>query len=44
MYRIDVNAIVILEIFSKKTKTTPERIIETCKQRIKIYDKTEKPI
>lgn len=44
IYRIDVNAIVILEVFSKKNKTTPERTIAVSKQRIKIYDKTEKPI
>lgn len=38
IYRIDPDAIVILEVFSKKTPGTPESIIETCRQRIRSYD------
>lgn len=38
MYRIDVDAIVIIEIFSKKTGKTPQSIIELCKKRLKDYD------
>ena len=38
MYRIDVDAIVILEVFSKKSNTTPKYIIEICRRRLKIYD------
>jgi len=37
-YRIDSDAIVILEVFEKKTKKTPDRVIETCKKRLKQYD------
>ena len=37
-YRLDDDAIVILEVFDKKTNTTPKHIIETCKERIKRYD------
>lgn len=38
VYRIDDDAIIILEVFEKKTQQTPQRIIETCKKRIKDYD------
>lgn len=38
IYRIDPDAIVILEVFSKRTPRTPESIIETCRQRIRSYD------
>ena len=39
VYRIDSDAIIILEIFQKQTQQTPKQIIETCKHRIQIYDK-----
>jgi len=39
IYRLDSDAIVILEVFSKKSKQTPKPIVETCKARIKAYDK-----
>jgi phage-related protein len=38
VYRIDNDAIVILEVFKKKTQATPDRVKDACKQRIKIYD------
>jgi len=38
VYRTDPDAVVILEVFSKKTRTTPKRIIDVCQQRIKFYD------
>lgn len=38
IYRIDSDAIVILEVFSKKTNATPKNIINTCKGRIRSYD------
>jgi len=40
IYRIDEDAIVSLEVFSKKTKQTPKRIIDTCKARLRDYDST----
>ena len=39
VYRTDADAIVILEVFEKKTNTTPKHIINTCKDRIKRYDR-----
>ena len=38
MYRIDKDAIVLLEVFSKKTGKTPKRIIDLCRNRLKEYD------
>lgn len=38
IYRIDPDAIVILEIFAKKTQQTPKSIIDICKQRLRDYD------
>lgn len=38
IYRTDSDAIVILEVFEKKTNKTPKHIIDTCKKRIKRYE------
>ena len=38
IYRIDEDAIVLLEIFSKKTQKTPQYVIKPCQRRIKDYD------
>jgi phage-related protein len=38
MYRIDTDAILLLEVFSKKTGKTPKHIIDVCKNRLKDYD------
>jgi phage-related protein len=35
---IDPAAIVILDVFEKKTQTTPQRIIEICRRRLKQYE------
>ena len=38
VYRIDEDAIVILEVFSKKTGRTPKSIIDICRARLREYD------
>jgi phage-related protein len=38
VYRIDEDAIVLLEVFLKKTRNTPQHVIKACKKRIKDYD------
>ena len=38
MYRVDPDAIVIAEVFQKKTRTTPKAVIDTCKARFRMYD------
>jgi len=37
VYRIDTDAIVIMEVFEKKTRSTPRQVIEICKRRLKDY-------
>jgi phage-related protein len=39
VYRHDVDAVVILEVFAKKTRTTPKTIIDTCTRRLREYDR-----
>ena len=36
--RIDSDAIVILDVFSKKTAQTPRRVIDACRRRLSVYD------
>ena len=38
VYRIDRDAIVLLEVFEKKTAQTPKHVIDSCQQRLKQYD------
>ena len=38
VYRIDEDAIVIVEVFSKKTAKTPKQIVDLCQNRLKEYD------
>jgi phage-related protein len=38
MYRVDPDAIVILEVFKKTTAKTPVPVINTCKRRLRMYD------
>jgi phage-related protein len=38
LYRIDVDAIVIVEVFSKKTRATPKAVIDACQKRLRDYD------
>jgi len=37
VYRIDTDATVILDVFEKKTRSTPHQVIEACKRRLKDY-------
>lgn len=38
IYRIDTDAIVIADVFAKKTQTTPKDVLENCKRRFSQYD------
>jgi len=38
IYRLDPDAVVIVEVFSKKTKKTPPEVIVTSQKRLKAYD------
>ena len=38
-YRIDEDAIVILDVLKKKTRATPKTVVATCKRRLAEYDR-----
>ena len=40
VYRLDPDAVVIAAVFAKKTPATPKTIIDTCQQRLRLYDRT----
>ena len=39
MYRTDPDAVLILEVFSKKTPRTPGSVIDACKRWLREYDR-----
>ena len=42
IYRTDDDAIVIVEVFAKKSGRTPQALIEKCKTRLRDYDRITK--
>ena len=42
IYRTDRDAIVIVDVFAKKTNQTPKSVLETCRKRLKEYDDAAK--
>ena len=41
-YRADSDAVIIAEVFAKKTSATPPQVIDVCKKRLSVYDKLAK--
>jgi phage-related protein len=39
IYRIDDDAIIIVEVFKKKTNKTPKKVIDICQERLNHYNK-----
>ncbi|MGH2400591.1 MAG: type II toxin-antitoxin system RelE/ParE family toxin, partial [bacterium] len=39
VYRLDADAVVILEVFTKKTRATPKTVIDACTRRLREYDR-----
>jgi phage-related protein len=37
VYRMDPDAIVIVEVFEKKTRKTPQSVVDTCRRRLRDY-------
>jgi len=37
MYHLEPDAVVILDVFSKKTEATPHGALETCRKRLGAY-------
>ena len=44
IYRADADAVLIAEVFAKKTQATPKSIIDVCKQRLRDYDALTKGV
>jgi phage-related protein len=42
VYRIDNDAIIIGEVFAKKTQKTPTAVIDACKRRFRLYDESNR--
>lgn len=40
IYRVDPDAIIILDVFAKTTRKTPGRVIADCRRRLQLYDQT----
>jgi phage-related protein len=38
MYRIDSDAVLVLEVYPKRTRKIPEEVIDRCRERTKRYD------
>jgi phage-related protein len=38
IYRVDPDAIVIAEVFAKKTAQTPTAVVSACRRRLRDYD------
>jgi phage-related protein len=43
IYRTDADATVIVEVFQKKTATTPKAVIDVCRRRLRDYDALASP-
>ncbi|MBI1736154.1 MAG: type II toxin-antitoxin system RelE/ParE family toxin [Candidatus Rokubacteria bacterium] len=39
VYRLDPDAVVIADVFSKTTRVTPPDIVEMCRRRLRSYDR-----
>ena len=38
VYRVDSDAVLVADVFAKKTQATPKAVIEICKKRLRHYD------
>lgn len=38
IYRLEPDAVVILEVFNKKTEQTPDAVMTACRRRLKLYE------
>jgi phage-related protein len=38
IYRVDPDAVIICDVFAKKTQATPRSVIESCRRRLMTYD------
>ena len=40
VYRLDSDAVVLVDVFAKKTQGTPKQVISACQRRLRHYDET----
>ncbi len=38
MYRVDADAVLVLDVYPKKTRKIPDEVVDRCNQRLKQYD------
>ena len=38
MYRADLDAVLVLDVFNKKTRATPPSVIQNCRRRVREYE------
>jgi len=43
MYHVATDAIVVLDVFGKKTSTTPKAVIDECRKRLAMYKQLVAP-
>jgi phage-related protein len=38
IYRVDHDAVIVGDVFSKKSRTTPKVVVDACRRRYRSYD------
>ena len=38
IYRVELDAILVVDVFEKKTRTTPRQVADNCRRRLRLYD------
>ena len=38
MFRVDADAVLVLEVYSKKTRKIPDDVLDRCQKRLRLYD------
>jgi len=41
LYRADSDAVIILDVFAKTTRKTPDRVVADCRRRLRVYEETK---
>ena len=44
IYRLDPDAVVIVDVFAKKAQKTPDEVLWRCKARLKRYDQDRRQV
>lgn len=42
VYRVDADAIILAEVFEKKTQQTPKSVLDICRKRLSEYDQASR--